>query len=258
MANPTGHPPETSALIERAMRDMREYQLHLVRDAGSGHVALRGLGHVLVPTQVMARELPRVLGELLDEATTGILLYQVGFLTGRAQAEAFFAERGVGEDELLYRVLTGPFHFAWAGYGDVDILLLETGAPERFVALWETRDSFSAREGLAVGERRRTCHVQSGYSAGWLSAATGLPLGAHELACRTEGVAHCRFLVAHEEALGRCLSEMRFHLPRGRYAVIPARAPRALRLEDAPGRDGRPDDDGGSGPAGDHPVLRLL
>lgn len=222
------------------MRDMHEYQLHLVREAGVARVALGGLGHVFVPTHVVARELPGVLGELLDDETTSILLYQLGFLTGRAQAGAFFTERGIGEDELLYRVLTGPFHFAWAGYGDVDILLLEPDADEGFVALWETENSFSAREGLAAGERRRTCHVQAGYSAGWLTAATRLPLEARELACRTEGVRFCRFLVAHERALPRRLSEIRFHRQRGRYRVIAARARRAGSDPDVPASEHGP------------------
>lgn len=207
------------------MVDMSEYQTRLARETHLAQVTLAGLRHVLVPTSVVSRELPRVLTELTSPEAAGLVMYQLGYLTGAAHAERFFEDRGIGPEEPLYRTLTGPFHFAWAGYGDVNILLIEPHQDERFVALWETGNSFSAREGMAAGERRRACYTEAGYSAGWVSTAMQLPLATQELACRTEGVRFCRFLIADAQRMRSRLAEIRFHQPRETYRAVSARMP---------------------------------
>lgn len=216
--------PLVEALIDRARQDTSEYQSRLVREANVASVSLAGHGHVLVPTTVLSRTFPRELERFLSTDAAARVLYELGYLIGFAHAEQFFDDRQIGRDEIDYRVLTGPFHFAWAGYGDVDILLLNATADERFVALWDSHDSFRAREGIEQGERRRVCYPQAGYSAGWLTCALGVPLETRELTCRTEGVRHCRFLVAHQARMEERLREIRFHQPRESYRVLSARA----------------------------------
>jgi hypothetical protein len=201
---------------------MREYQGRLHRDPAAAKVTLGGASHALVPTQVVARGFPDALRQLVGPDVAFTVMYRFGYLIGKAQSEAFFEDRAIEPSDVLYRVLTGPFHLAWAGYADVDLLVWEPYTDARFAILWESDTSFSARD--ALGERRaRTCSLQAGYSAGWCTVATGLPLEACELACRAEGVSHCRFLIGHADQVRDHLLDARFHQPTDRYGVRPAR-----------------------------------
>ena len=87
------------------------------------------------------------------------------------------------EHEVI-RVLTGPFHLAWTGYGDVDLLVWEPHLDKPLAVLWESENSVGALEARREQERTRACHLQAGYSAGWCTAATGIRLETRELACR--------------------------------------------------------------------------
>jgi hypothetical protein len=163
-----------------------------------------------MPTRVIGWDLPRILDEIAGPAGTAAALYRLGGRIGRTHAAAFFASMDRDRD-WLYRLLTGPFHFASAGYGDVEVLLLDAELDTRFAVLWESAHSFSADAAAADGRRVRACHVQAGYSAGWCGEATGLPIDARELACRAEGVTCCRFLLTHADMLQERLVEPRFH-----------------------------------------------
>jgi len=215
---------EVASLIERALEDMREYQGRLQRHPAAAQVTLAGVPHALVPTHVIARGFPAALHELVGADTAPLVMYRLGQLIGRGQAEAFFEDRGIDAGDHAYRLLTGPFHLAWAGYADVDLLVWEPRLDERFAILWESDNSFSARETAADDPpRARACHLQAGYSAGWCTHATGLRLETSELACRAEGVRHCRFLIAHGERMQERIENPRFHRTTGSYGIRPAR-----------------------------------
>lgn len=212
-------------LLRRARVDAREYQTLLERDPHTAQVRLAGMAHALVPTGVLSRDLPQALDRLSGPHAVAVVMYQIGYLIGHAHCKHFLESSGRVDEELLYRVMSGPFHFAWAGYGDVDLLVLDVREDQGFAVLWETGNSFSAAEAIRAGERRRSCYMQAGYSAGWCSMATGLPLVTTELACRAEGVRYCRFLISHEDATDRRMTEARFHHERCHYHVVSARMP---------------------------------
>jgi len=212
---------DVSELADRAMREMQEYQADLRRDPERASVVLGGLRHALIPTHVLARDLPRELESIFGGDVGPLVMSRLGRLTGRAQADAFFADRGKIAEDSSFRVLCGPVYFAWAGYGDVDLLLWETGATEDdFAILWESANSFSANEAANEGDRGRSCHLQAGYAAGWCEVATGMQLETAEIACRAEGVSHCRFLIAPSEGFGRRILNPRFHRASGSYSTM--------------------------------------
>lgn len=213
---------KVSVSIARALQDMSEYQERFTRDPGHARVLLAGVPHALVPTHVVASDLPRELVEILGAELAPVVLHRFGRLIGASQAAAFFTDRNIGRAELQYRVLTGPFHFAWAGYGDVQLLLWEPALDKDFLVLWESGNSFSAQEALRDGQRSRACHLQAGYAAGWASEATGLPIDVMEIACRAEGVSSCRFLMAHRDRLAVWLRDPRVHHPTKHYSVVSA------------------------------------
>lgn len=209
-------------LIARALDDMTEYQERFVRDPSHARVSVAGLTHALVPTHVLASDLPVELVEILGPELAPAVMYRLGRLIGGRQAAAFFADRGIGLAEPQYRVLTGPFHFAWAGYGDVQLLLWEPHLDTDFLVLWESDNSFSAQEAINDGLRKRSCDLQAGYAGGWASEATGLPIEVIEIACRAEGVTYCRFVMAHQDQVLAQIRNPRLHRPTRQYRVTPA------------------------------------
>lgn len=211
--------PDVSQLIEGAVHEMRAYQAGLRRDSEHG-LWLGGLRHALVPTHVLAKDLPNELEALLGRSAAAVVMARIGRLIGHAQAEAFFADNGAEGDEWLHRMIRGPMHFAWAGFGDVDLLMLDVVSDQDFTILWESDNSFGAGEALSDGDRGRSCHMQAGYAAGWNSAATGLQLEAREIACRAEGVSHCRFILAPADGFEDRLCEPRFHRPTRQYDAM--------------------------------------
>lgn len=218
-----GEMEQLSSLIRRALDDMRVYQGRLLRDPAVAQVSLAGVPHALVPTRVLAQAFPEALQDLVGADCAPLVMYRLGHLIGQTQAAAFFAERAIDPTDLPYRVLTGPFHIAWAGYADVDLLVWEPHADGRFAVLWESDNSCCAREVARKHRRTRACHLPAGYSAGWCTEATGLPLETCELACRVEGVGHCRFLVGHAAHMHERVLDPRFHQPTDRYTITPAR-----------------------------------
>jgi predicted hydrocarbon binding protein len=200
-------------LIQRARDDVRAYHDGLGPMPGATRSA-----HVLIPTRVIGRDLPRILDEIAGPIGAAATLYRLGCRIGQADAAAFFARTGADEGDSLYRLLAGPFHFARAGYGDVEVLVLDVPFDTDFAVLWESERSFSAADAAATdGRRVRACHVQAGYAAGWCREATGLPIDAREMACRAEGVRRCRFLLSHADKLEARLAEPRFHRAAAEY-----------------------------------------
>lgn len=217
---------EMSASITRALTDMAEYQKQLTRDPGLAQVSLAGVPHALVPTHVMACDLPSELPQVLGPELAPAVMHRFGRLIGASQAKAFFADRNISADEPDYRVLSGTFHFAWAGYGDVQLLLWEPTLSKDFLVLWESDNSFSAKETLNDRARSRACHLQAGYAAGWVAEATCLPIDVVEIACRAEGVSRCRFVMAHSECVAQWMLDPRLHRATKRYELAETRTPR--------------------------------
>lgn len=212
-------------LISRAVDDMTQYHELLSRDPSHARVSVAGVNHALVPTHVLARDLPVELTRILGPEVAPTVMHRLGWLIGRSHARAFFARRDIAISEMHYRTLTGPLHFAWAGYGDVDLLLWEPSPDESFLVLWESHNSFSAQEAIHYGCRKRSCDLQAGYAAGWCTAATSLPVEVIEIACRAEAVGSCRFVMAHADHILNWTSEPRLHRPTKQYHVVSARMP---------------------------------
>lgn len=187
-----------------------------------GRLSLAGVPQVLIPSHVVACDLPRKLVELLGAEAVPEIMHALGCLVGSSHAATFFAQRPHDRSEVDFGLLTGPFHGAWAGYGDPKILLYEPKLNDQFLIMWESDTSFSAQEALRTGTRGRVCNLLAGYAAGWSAEVTGLPIEAVEIACRAEGVAHCRFVLAHRDSFAHVLADPRLHHSTGHYGSAPA------------------------------------
>jgi predicted hydrocarbon binding protein len=212
---------ELAHTIARAQEAMREYEAGLRRDSSHAQISLGDVSHALMPTSVIARDLVRILADALGSDAARAVMYSLGKHIGQVQAAAFFADAACDEPDPLFRLLAGPFHFAWAGYGNVELLVWRPHLDQRFAVLWQSDASFSAFEALSEPHHKRVCHLQAGYSAGWCLEATQLPLEAAELACRAEGPTHCRFLIAHAQTIHSKMADPSFHRATKDYRVIP-------------------------------------
>jgi hypothetical protein len=206
------------AVIRRAREDVRAYHAGLDRDPACARIDLGGASQLLLPSRVIGLDLPRILDQLCGPVASADAIYSLGCQIGQSHATAFLAASRSDSSDPLYRLLSGPFHFAWAGYGDVDLLILEAHLDDRFAILWESEHSAIALAAAGEKRRSRVCHLHAGYSAGWSREALGVPVDGRELACYAEGVARCRFLLAHTQKLDARLVEPRFHQPPDRYA----------------------------------------
>ncbi len=207
--------------INRALEEVNEYKNRCLSQE-PGRVSLAGVPQVLIPTHVVAGGLRNELVELLGAEAAPAVMHTLGRLVGGSHAAGFFAQRPCDSSELDFRLLTGPFHFAWAGYGDSKMLLWEPRLNDGFLVMWESDTSFCAQEALREGTRSRVCNLQAGYAAGWCCEATGLPIEALEIACRAEGVSHCRFVVAHRDRLPQLVTDPRLHQSTQRYGDAPS------------------------------------
>lgn len=212
---------EFSQSADRAIRDIAEFKALLSRDPQPSSILLGDARHALIPTEVLARHLPRELEALVGPDLAPQVMERLGRMTGRTHADAFLAERGELDEPRLFRMLCGSLSFAQVGYGDAEVLLWETLSDEEFAILWESDDSFGAEEALREGDRSRACHFQAGYAAGWCEAASGMALETAEIACRAEGASHCRFLIAPAGGFSRRLLDPRFHRPSSTYHARP-------------------------------------
>jgi hypothetical protein len=210
-------------LIERARREAGAYQRRLTRDPTTGAVVLADEPHLLVPTRVVGRDLPGELRESVGPELAAEVMYRLGFLTAASQAAAFYRDRGVAEPEWEYRTLAGPFYAAWTGQGEAEMLIWEPSIEDDFLVVWESGNSLGALQAMKDGVRARACHLFAGYSAGWCSEATGQRLQTTEIACRAEGLAHCRFVVANPKRMEEHLADPRLHKPTDEYEVLRTR-----------------------------------
>jgi predicted hydrocarbon binding protein len=216
---------ELAETIERAEAAVRAYEAGVRRQAAHARTTLGERPFGLMPTSVVGHDLVRILEDVLGRDAGPAVMYRLGIEIGRTEACTFFTGAAGAEPDPLFRVLTGPFHFAWAGYGDVEILVWQPHLDERFALLWQSDASFSALDALDEPRHRRACHLQAGFSAGWCAEATQLPLAAAELACRAEGLARCRFLISHARHIEPNRMNPRFHRRADDYRATPLRPP---------------------------------
>jgi predicted hydrocarbon binding protein len=204
-------------VIRRAREAVDGHHTIVHRELRGPEDSIDGRSHVLMPTRVIGGDLVRILDDLVGPPGAAMTMYRLGEWIGARAAETVLD--GTDED-VAYRLLIGALHHDRAGYGNIDLLIWEPRIDPRFAVLWESESSCCATVALSEGRRGRSCHVLAGYWVGWSARATGLRLEAAELSCRAEGVARCRFLLAHADRLEDHLRDARFYRPTAEYAEI--------------------------------------
>ena len=104
----------------------------------------------------------------------------------------------------LARLSTGPIHFAHTGWSFVEIL--EESSPTQdddMLLLYNHPQTFESDSWIKTGTKTSfcTCHMNAGYSSGWVSEAFNIDLKSVEILCRSKGDSTCRFIMARPHKL---------------------------------------------------------
>jgi predicted hydrocarbon binding protein len=174
-----------------------------------GRITFGGERYILVRASSMSVHFLQLISEMypgLDrqeaEQAAASILYDIAHALGKADARTILRLAEIKEP--VYKLATGPVHFAFAGWGRVEILPSSRPTPDRdYYLLYDHLDSFEAESWIRYEKRSASprCFMNAGYSAGWCSVSFGIPLRAREMQCRACGDDRCRFIMAHEERL---------------------------------------------------------
>jgi PAS domain S-box-containing protein len=130
------------------------------------------------------------------------LLFDMAHAIGMADAKNFHAKMNLRTP--LEKFSVGPVHFAYSGWGLVDLLPGSNPVPnEDYVLIYDHPHSFESQTWLATGEKTEfpVCVMNAGYSSGWCEASFGVPLVAAEIICTAKGDKSCRFIMAHPDRI---------------------------------------------------------
>ncbi|MFH2010998.1 MAG: response regulator [bacterium] len=228
-----GAPPDLRETFRKAQKDVTEYFSNHWSDPPSARIVYSGERYILIRAASMSTEffdlvtsLYRDRGPEEARSVASGFLFDVAHALGKADAAAFHTRMGVVDP--LEKLSAGPVHFAYAGWGLVDIHPESAPSPdEHFFLYYDHPNSFEAQAWLKRDERPDfpVCFMSSGYSSGWCEQSYGVPLVATELTCRAKGDPHCRFVMAHPAHIQEHLQRMQAD------GVVPGRpAPGALKV----------------------------
>jgi len=132
------------------------------------------------------------------------VLFDIAHAIGNADARAF--HKATGMEEPVAKLSTGPVHFAFTGWGFVDISPESVATPdEHYYLLYDHPHSFEADSWIAQRGKTDfcTCVMSAGYSSGWCQESFDIPLAAQEILCRSRGDEACRFIMAPPDQMRR-------------------------------------------------------
>lgn len=179
-----------------------EYFSHIEKNTQEGKFLVSGERYVMYRAQSMSIFLRNELGKVLG---TGVhqAVYRFGRACGSADARFFIDKFQITDP--LEKMMTGPIYFAHGGYATVEFL--PESAPttdENCLFVYNHPTSYEAEAFINADIKpdRPICHLNAGYSAGWVSEVLGMQLDAKEIACRAHGAETCTFVLASSRNLG--------------------------------------------------------
>jgi two-component sensor histidine kinase len=201
----TVHVPEPfKQIFQKAQDDVEDYFHNLTFQPNQGLIEADQERYVLVRASSLSCDFFNYLRDLYGEreAQTAFdagqdFLFDLGHVLGIADAKSFHSKMNL--QDPIEKLSTGPVHFAYSGWGFVDILPESNpSADENYFLKYHHPYSFEADSWLSRGQRSQdcVCIMNAAYSSGWCEASFGMPLTAVEIACRARGDANCSFIMA--------------------------------------------------------------
>jgi len=185
-------------LVERYFREKRENPFH-------GTIEIADQRYILIRAASLSVEFFEVVRKFYADrsekeaiALARDLLFDMAHAIGMADARNFHARMNLRTP--LEKFSVGPVHFAYSGWGFVDLLPGSHPVPsEDYVLIYDHPHSFEAQAWQAAGKVTEfpVCVMNAGYSSGWCEESFGVPLVAAEIMCQARGDKSCRFVMGH-------------------------------------------------------------
>jgi len=197
-------PEQFEALFGTAESYVKEYFSSFQHTPTKGTITIGGERYILVRAASMSvlfldhiKNMYPALSEHESIAAASSVLFDIAHTIGKADAAAFHKASAVTDP--VAKLATGPIHFAYSGWGYVDISPESRPTPdENYYLIYDHPHSFEADAWLS--NRGKTtfcvCFMNAGYSAGWCEESFGIELHTQEITCRAKGDDHCRFIMA--------------------------------------------------------------
>jgi PAS domain S-box-containing protein len=203
-------PEELKEEFVRAQKRVEEYFQKKKENPCKGTIEIDDQRYILIRAASMSVEFFDVVKKLYADrsdaeavALARDLLFDVAHAIGMADAKNFHAKMNLRTP--IEKLSVGPVHFAYSGWGVVDILPESNPVPnENYVLIYDHPHSFESQAWKAIGRKASfpVCVMNAGYSSGWCEESFGLPLVATEIMCQAKGEQSCRFVMGHPDRIG--------------------------------------------------------
>ncbi|PIQ25184.1 hypothetical protein COW36_23025 [bacterium (Candidatus Blackallbacteria) CG17_big_fil_post_rev_8_21_14_2_50_48_46] len=197
-------PEALAPIFERAQNNVQRYFQNLEFRPEQGMIEVDNERYVLIRASSLSCDFFNYLSYLYSDRdletafqTGQDFLFDIGHVLGIEDAKSFHARMHL--QDPIEKLSAGPVHFAYAGWGFVEILPESRPVPnEHFFLKYNHPYSFEADSWISRGQRSQdtVCIMNAAYSSGWCEASFGLPLTAVEISCRARGDAACSFIMA--------------------------------------------------------------
>jgi hypothetical protein len=201
-------------LFQDAEKFVRKYFQQFSQNPEQGSLTIGGERYILVRASSLSVEFFEYikgmypgLNEIEAAKAASSILFDMAHALGKADAMDFHRRTGVNDP--LAKLSSGPIHFAYTGWANVDIFAESRPSPdENYYLIYDHPNSFEAdswiRKNTPPGENHPViktdipvCFMNAGYSSGWCEQSFSVTLTAREILCRASGDDCCRFIMGH-------------------------------------------------------------
>lgn len=197
-------PEALKSYFDKVLPLFENYYKKIELKPEKGSIHINGERYILMRSDVISYQVFQSFLRLYKDKTkeeafdlTSDLLFDFSHIMGYEGAKRFHEKMNVTDP--LDKLSSGPIHFAYTGWANVEIL--EGSKPEAnedFFLQFRHNSNFEAEAWLRNngGNDQNVCIMNAGYSSGWCSAAFGMDLTAVEVSCSATGDEHCEFIMA--------------------------------------------------------------
>ncbi len=188
-------PVELHPLIDKIEAKMEDLFNAMKMRPEESRIILGDSEYMLINLQSIAVDMKQQLAELLDPNGVNLFMYRFGKTLGETAAKRLLPKLNL--ENVVERVAAGPIFAGYAGFVRVKLLPSNITEDENFFLFYEHPNNFEAtywKEEIGKSDEP-VCYFNAGYSAGWCSVASGVPLDATEVLCEAKGDKSCRFIM---------------------------------------------------------------